>query len=205
MEHKPINLKTLSMDELAGVVNLYPWYGAARKELCRRMAGLGGESWGLDQYADQALYIEDRGIVADIMRMGESQDYSDKDLETLVRSYIDGKKSVDEDNIAPVRNPTVRVPGGDFFSRTEYDKVRRDEDNIFSGFKAAVSVTDRNHDDSDDIDFCTETLAHIYAEQGYYEQAKRIYGKLILAFPEKSAYFASLIGKLDNLINNQTL
>ena len=55
MEQKAINLKTLTMDELAGVVNLYPWYGAARKELCRRMAGVGGESWGVSQFSDQAM------------------------------------------------------------------------------------------------------------------------------------------------------
>ena len=54
MEQKAINLKSLTMDELAGVVNLYPWYGAARKELCQRMAGMGGESWGVSQFSDQS-------------------------------------------------------------------------------------------------------------------------------------------------------
>ena len=67
MEQKAINLKTLTMDELAGVVNLYPWYGAARKELCRRMAGVGGESWGVSQFSDQAMYVGDRGSIAEIM------------------------------------------------------------------------------------------------------------------------------------------
>lgn len=50
MEQKAINLKSLTMDELAGVVNLYPWYGAARKELCQRMAGMGGESWACPSF-----------------------------------------------------------------------------------------------------------------------------------------------------------
>ena len=35
------------------------------------------------------------------------------------------------------------------------------------------------------------------ADQGYYEQAKDIYSKLILAYPEKNAYFAALIEKLN--------
>ena len=52
---RTIKLKTLTMEELAGVVNLYPWFAAARKELCERIAALGGESWGVGQYADQAM------------------------------------------------------------------------------------------------------------------------------------------------------
>ena len=38
-------------------------------------------------------------------------------------------------------------------------------------------------------------LAQIYAEQGYYDQAKRIYSRLLLKNPEKNAYFAALIEK----------
>ena len=92
MEQKAINLKTLTMDELAGVVNLYPWYGAARKELCRRMAGVGGESWGVSQFSDQAMYVGDRGSIAEIMHKGDGADYSDKGLEALLSSYIEEKK-----------------------------------------------------------------------------------------------------------------
>lgn len=91
MEQKAINLKSLTMDELAGVVNLYPWYGAARKELCQRMAGMGGESWGVSQFSDQAMYVGDRGMIAEIMRQGKSDDYADKDLESLLGTYIDEK------------------------------------------------------------------------------------------------------------------
>ena len=36
-----IDLHRLTLDELTGVVNLYPWYAAARMELCRRMFALG--------------------------------------------------------------------------------------------------------------------------------------------------------------------
>lgn len=92
MEQKAINLKTLTMDELAGVVNLYPWYGAARKELCRRMAGVGGESWGVSQFSDQAMYVGDRGSIAEIMHKGDGADYSDKGLEALLSSYIEERK-----------------------------------------------------------------------------------------------------------------
>lgn len=75
-----INLKTLTLDELAGVVNLYPWYGAARRELCIRMARMGGDAWDPAQYADAALYLGSRRIIRDIAVPVERADYADKDL-----------------------------------------------------------------------------------------------------------------------------
>ena len=42
----------------------------------------------------------------------------------------------------------------------------------------------------------SETLAEIYAAQELYGRAVEIYKKLILLYPEKSAYFASLIEKV---------
>ena len=204
MEQKAINLKSLTMDELAGVVNLYPWYGAARKELCQRMAGMGGESWGVSQFSDQAMYVGDRGMIAEIMRRGKSDDYADKDLESLLGTYIDEKKR-EERSKTESEGRKVHVVGGDFFSQTDYEKVRKAEDNVFVPQPIKKKAGQESPEGGPGLDFCTETLAQIYAEQGYFEQARKIYAKLILAFPEKSAYFASLIKELDKLINNQSL
>ena len=56
----------------------------------------------------------------------------------------------------------------------------------------------RNESGSEMADrFATETLARIFQEQGRVEEARRIYSRLILEIPEKSAYFASLIDNLD--------
>ena len=204
------NLKSLTMDELTGVINIHPWFGAARRELCERMSKVGGSEWGKEQYAEAAMYIASRTIVSDILRATRKEDYSDKDVETLLKRYIDPAPSVPpvpepvegiegpEIQPAPVYRRTVRAAGGDFFSSDQYDTVRREEDNFFSKFKAGRSDEEDGRKWEDpEVGFCTETLAWVYADQGYFAEAKKIYSRLILRYPEKSAYFASLIEKLD--------
>ena len=192
-----IDLKKLNLDELVGVVNLYPWFGGARKELCERMSRMGGGGWGEAQYADAAMYIASRSKLSDLMRASRSRDWTDTDVEKLIKSYIA------EDDVAseePVAQRKVHVVGGDYFSQAEYDKVRRTDDNVFSRY-AAKAKQEKSYDlqEETEFDLYTETLAQIYLEQGYPEQARSIYSKLILANPEKNAYFAALISKIDEL------
>lgn len=228
------------MDELTGVINLYPWFGGARKELCVRMAKVGGGEWGKTQYSDAAMYVASRTLVSDIIRSVRNEDYSDKDVERLIKEYIkpdsgtlgqtrhpensvvdtepgdrikgrDASRSMSSvadpaeepaagggySSSASVDNRPVRVAGGDFFSPEQYASVRRDDDNVFSGFKTErCQEPDSRRWEDPEFGFCTETLAAIYADQGYFVEAKKIYSRLILRYPEKSAYFASLIEKL---------
>ena len=214
------NLKSLTMDELANVIKTWPWFGAARMELCERMSKMGGSEWGKEQYADAAMYIASRTIVYDIVRAARETDYSDKDVQELLKKFIapvvsTGGQSGDDEThprsaaaehslpqaatstFKPYRR-TVTVPGGDFFSQEEYKGVTLEEDNYFAKFKATKSDDDdpRKWEDPE-LGFCTETLAWVYADQGYYAEAKKIYSRLMLRYPEKFAYFASLIEKID--------
>lgn len=192
-----IDIKRLTLDELAGVLTLYPWYAAARKELCVRMVRTG--DWGTAQYADAAMYMPSRRVISDLVRSVGTRDYSDKDISRILREYIDkAAPSKAADGQGEARS-SVRVVGGDFFSKSEYEAVSREEDRIFSSF--ALNARGEASEDSADADgelFCTETMAAIYAEQGYYERAEKIYSRLSLLYPEKSAYFASLIEKIKN-------
>jgi hypothetical protein len=193
-----IDLKKLNLDELIGVVNLYPWFGGARVELCQRMSNMGGELWGVAQYADAAMYVGARENLAAMVRSSENTNWSDSDVEQILKSYISEPQPVAEDAAPEQRR--VHVVGGDFFTQADYDQVRRVDDNVFSRY-AAKARQEKSYEDelAVEFDLYTETLAQIYAEQGYYEQAKAIYSKLILAYPEKSAYFAALIQKLNEL------
>ncbi len=49
----------------------------------------------------------------------------------------------------------------------------------------------------------TDTLAKIYIQQKHYEKAIDSYKKLILKFPEKNAYFASQIEKINQLMSKE--
>ena len=52
----------------------------------------------------------------------------------------------------------------------------------------------------DDDEVVTEELAEIYLAQGLRDKSVAIYRKLSLRNPEKSVYFAELIGKIENNI-----
>ena len=194
-----IDLKRLNLDELVGVVNLYPWFGGARVELCERMSRMGGDVWGVEQYADAAMYVGARERLAAMMRSSRNHDWSDVDVEDILRSYISENETQRASEAAPEKRK-VHVVGGDYFSQADYDKVRSSDDNVFSRY-ASKAKEEKSYDDVavEEFDLYTETLAQIYAEQGYYEQSKEIYSKLILAYPEKSAYFAALIQKIEEL------
>ncbi len=182
-----IELRSLTLEELSGVVNLYPWYGAARMELCRRMSALGADGWGETQFASEAIFLADRSKISALIRRSRQTDCSDKDVATLLGSMIEDPHP-------------VHVVGGDYFSQAQYDGVRQREDNVFSRFiKKAKEEGSSPQENGSDIAgvFATETLARIFAEQGRPEEAKRIYSRLILDIPEKSAYFASLIDNLE--------
>lgn len=193
-----INLHSLNLDELVGVVNLYPWYGGARLELCRRMSKM-GQAWEEDQYAAEALYLPFREIVADLLRHSREEDCSDKDVRRLLAAYME---PVAQEEESQDREPahTVHVVGGDYFSQAQYDKVKEGGDSVFSRFavkiKAEAAAAQAESTPIADR-FATETLARIFAEQGRPEEARRIYSRLILEFPEKSAYFATLIDSLE--------
>ncbi|MBR5183525.1 MAG: hypothetical protein IKW15_03540 [Bacteroidales bacterium] len=100
--------------------------------------------------------------------------------------------------------PKIFVVGGDYFSKEDFDQLEQGErvaeiklgapaDNVERGVADTAAEAEL---DFESMDFVTETLAAIYADQGYYEKAIDAYAKLILLYPEKSSYFASLVNEI---------
>ena len=176
-------LQSMPTSELTELIQLYPWFGAARLELCKRQARTGEAA-----FAEAALYVGSRKRLYELTLGQRERDFRDKDIEEVLRE-------------APKRK--VRAVGGDFFSQDQYDDVRNDSDTLLSEIVTRLPSS-KPEAENDEIlsQFCTETLAQIYADQGYYKQAKYIYSQLVLRYPEKNVYFAALIQKLDELERN---
>ena len=192
----PIDIHKLTLEELSGVIALYPWYGGARMELCRRMSGEGALSE--IQIAETALHLGDRAVLAALLRAGRTVDCSDKDARRLADTFMSAQDK-------PRKQRRVYVVGGDYFSQDQYEHARTDTDGIFSHFAAKARsegfAEAPQAEAPQDINFYTETLAGIYLEQGYSQEAIDIYSQLILRYPEKSVYFAALIDEINKKEN----
>ncbi len=191
----PIDIHTLTLEELSGVISLYPWYGGARMELCRRMSGVGALSES--QIAETGLHLGNRGVLSELLHAGRTVDCSDKDVHRLMQAFMPEEAAT----LAPRK---VYVVGGDYFSQDQYEDVKSDGDGIFSKFAAKAreeGYVDEPEPEAATDGFCTETLAGIYLEQGYPQEAIDIYSRLSLRYPEKSVYFAALIDEINKKDN----
>lgn len=84
-----------------------------------------------------------------------------------------------------------------------FDLIQKfiEENPVFTPNK--LTLNDQREDISinsiqEDQELATETMAAIFTGQKLYDKAIAIYEKLILKFPEKSAYFADRINELKN-------
>ena len=194
----PRDIHSLSVEELAQAINTWPWFGLARGQLCLAMARDGARDEGM--IAEASMYLPDRSLMGRLMVTGSGKPHTDADLARMLGSLI--RKS------APGTGPQaggVHVVSGDFFTQSQDDKVSRADDNIFPKF---AKTAPESHEESTaglDLDesLFTETLASVFAGQGWFDQAIHIYSRLILKNPEKSGYFANLIRSLQEERNKE--
>ena len=189
------DMHDIPLEQLSSIISVYPWYAGARMELCRRMAEAGALSDS--QIAETALHLSERKAVTPLMRTDRETDLSDKDVRRIVESFI-------PEPTTDTPAPRVVVVGGDYFSQDQYEAARKEGDSIFSQFAAKAreeGYVEEPLGSEKEEPLLTETLAGIYLEQGYPQEAIDIYSQLSLRYPEKSVYFAALIEEIDKKDN----
>lgn len=186
------NIKSLGIIELEGVVATYPWYSAARHQLLYKLAAMGEECFN-HKLRDYAAYVQNiHSVISTASTIINNQ------KEESIEEFIDLDILRGEYN----SNQKVHVIGGDYFSTQDFaelEDIKIEKVGLFEPKSAsepietsAINAIQMSEVDFNSLEFYTETLAKIFTEQGHYDKAIDVYAKLILLYPEKSAYFAGL-------------
>lgn len=191
-----VEISALSNLSLAQTLELHPWFAAARAEYVFRQGGETHNQDAIDQAERQAaLFFQYR-----------------KDLRIILKRRISGQQIcpvVEKNQAEAQESKTSYYSGvGDYFSREDFQALEKEglavETPCFGAVRqkseemgADLAPTQIQSLGTDDL--CSETLAEVFANQQFYQRAIDIYEKLILLYPEKSAYFASLIEKVKKL------
>ncbi|MGM9774436.1 MAG: hypothetical protein ACI3Y2_04470 [Candidatus Egerieousia sp.] len=217
------SFENIGIMELEGIVKRFPWFSYARHVLLVRLASLSEEIFE-DQLKSSAVFLSSRSALyrrlyeRDKERTIQGRDgiapseLSDKEEIAEPEQAIDAQEIFspygEDDSPEERRKTKYIVAGGDFFSKEDYNEIEEDEDEekkledspFFRHEQTRQIRTSMLTEDGkvnfEDLAFFTETLGKIYSDQGCYDEAERVFSKLILLYPQKSAYFAALINQV---------
>ena len=213
------------LPEMKDFTERYPWCGLGHKFLFEALCAAGEEV--SSSYAFRAsTYLYNR---AELYAMAHTpprpctltpappRERETIEIENEVKSSAI-KESEEEDGqelfeIIPEEPMAPFImAGGDYFNKQDMAGAAQAESDCIDRFirvnprfvpqQPAVDIEDKvSLLEVEDDDFMTETLAKIYEEQGLSQLAIDAYSKLILLYPKKSIYFASLIQDIKYKIN----
>jgi len=193
----------------------YPWFALGHYELFRKACDL-GEEQKRACLNRTAAHVYSRESLYQISR--ENRILPDMDVTETDAANEEITFEIEDEPLDMQDVPKIVMAGGDYFSRVELDTTPLDPElpldrfitekpsllksNINSRGRDVESVDELALDENfDDSGFYTETLAKIYSEQGFYKRALEVYAKLILLYPEKNSYFATLVQELKSKHN----
>ena len=174
-----VDLRQLSPTELQQLLEDHPWFTVARREAIARQGG------------DEAALR--RAVGRDAVFF-----LSRDEMLRLLTGKVRPQEAPDSGR---AMRPQYYVVGGDYFGKEDFERLEQEGFSVTTPvFGARSGSMDYAPAVQEEVDgertMVSETLAQIYAQQELYQRSIEIYKKLILLFPEKSAYFASLIEKV---------
>jgi len=151
-------------------------------------------SLSIHEEVDDAIEIieesSETNLKNDIKTIVEEVNEPEEKVEDQRHSFMDWfQSSPQKENKQDVRKDSELVSLVDSFIQSHEDnkKEKTSEVAFYSPENSAkLSLVDSE-------EFVTETLANVYAKQGHFSKAIRIYEQLILKIPEKKTFFASRI------------
>ena len=197
------SLKGYSITELEKLLDTCPWFPIARKELFLKMSAM-GEEYRRDTLRRTVLYLypdysvfREAYVLSSAALVNEAEQMPEQVYELDLNVGGEAEETVSEAEpmetgpaAAPVFHKEIYVVGGDYFMPEELRNVQNQDISSLGTMHDAESAGDSS--EFNDGAYYTETLARIYADQELYDRANEVYEKLILLYPEKSAYFAAL-------------
>ena len=169
-----VDLGQLIPVQLQQLLEDYPWFTVARREVISRQ---GDDEEALRRAVGRdAIFFLSR--------------------DAMLR-LLTGKVRKEEPVAEKRPRPQYYVVGGDYFGKEDFERLEQEGFSVTTPVFGARAGSVAEEVDRDKT-MVSETLAQIYAQQELYQRSIEIYEKLILLFPEKSAYFATLIEKVKN-------
>lgn len=183
---------TKDLSSIEQLISIYPWYQGARVELILKLAEISKET-AREKLRESFSFVPfPEWIATKIEGVENTKKRTENDK--VIQSHIQQAKK-------------IFVVGGDYFSREELESVNNENEAKADSPAIPVEVArslereravkrDGANSVVDPLIFYTETLAQIYTQQECWREALDVYSKLILLYPEKSVYFASLVNDI---------
>lgn len=213
MEYKP---SEKCLQALQNMIADNPWFSIGQQLLAKEIQRFGKNDF--EKYLNTAaIYSLNRKFLYNLLfdpsqTIENEVELQNVNIEDEIELQDDGIKDEQQSEDIKTEEETVfDYPVSDYFANQTIDVKETSEDIVdkflASPQKISIEYKDEKNGDGkmpenaetepDDEDgFVTETLAKIYAEQGYISKAIDVYEKLSLQDSKKNAYFAVLIENL---------
>lgn len=203
-----VEIQHMSSIQLEHLIEVYPWFTAARREYIVRLTdGSKDASVIRGALRHHGLFFLSRGDMIKILSGKAGYVAKEKPAATVQPEVLPTPETAREEKT----KTQYYIVGGDYFGQADFDELEKQglavETPTFNPIAATLGdlnlapegTSGRTAASKADEGIYTETLAEIYFQQQIYKRAIEIYEKLILLYPEKSTYFASLIEKVKNI------